>query len=508
MHEQQRLDEARELLRTGWYEAASARLEGCEDWAVPLRETAMAVKAEIALRHDPIAALEMLARVNDLFTTAQGRYTYHVISGKAYANARNFDSAAQMFDRAEEHAGGEARRAAEIAHHRARLRYLSGEFEPDHHDFSVALGHPEPGARLMTLIVRSWMHGGLGEYAEQVADLRAAVALAREHPQAMDLYSLGRALHSLLRLAVEIGDVQAIRDAEALFESIEWTPDLCDAQFLSLRALAWGAFLRGETARAQWLFRDSMAVAPNDAWRVTAHVDRAYVARIGGNEAWALDEIAHAAELARQIVWAATVDEERQALVTLAVLLAPVDMGQAQRYVSTYMRLGTQSVDPSLAIAHDRRAEGFAQYAWGRVHQVLGNTPSSTSAYETAYRIFSEAGHHFRAALAAVGMSEVTGLPLWRERAREHASHYPQSAFYRYLQEAIERPAAPEVDGLTPLRVQLAVALCNGFDAAELSQRFSRSEFTIKREIRGLYEALGVKSRAALRDALRERGIR
>ena len=121
--------------------------------------------------------------------------------------------------------------------------------------------------------------------------------------------------------------------------------------------------MRGDSARAQWLFRDAKEVAPSDAWRVWSHVDRAYVAQMNHNEAWARDELMQAQAQARSVVWAATTGEERQALVMLAVQFATVDMGQAQRYVSTYRRLGKDSVDPTLALAHDKRIAGFAQYA-------------------------------------------------------------------------------------------------------------------------------------------------
>jgi hypothetical protein len=40
-----------------------------------------------------------------------------------------------------------------------------------------------------------------------------------------------------------------------------------------------------------------------------------------------------------------------------------------------------------------------------------------------------------------------------------------------------------------------------------LSRRFSRSEFTIKREVQGLYDMFNVRSRNALRDKLEERGV-
>ncbi len=507
MPEQQQLVEARELLRTGWYDETLVRLEGCEEWPAPLNTQAIVLRAEAQLRRDPIDALEELARASHAFESRDALIDYYIISAKAYANSRNFESARQMLVLAAELAAGHPNRMPEIAHHRARTRYLEGHFETSDSDLALALTNPDPGARLMTLVVRSWVHAGAGDYEAQIADLREAIALARENLNACDYHTLGRALHSLLRIAFELGDAQAADEAEALYEQIEWTPDLRDAQFLCLRALAWDAFLRGDSARAQWLFRDSKELAPTVAWKIMAHVDRAYVARINRNEAWALEELTQAQDLARTISWAEIDGEERQALVTLAALLAPVDMARAQRFVSMYVKLGSQSLDPTLAIAHDRRAEGFSQYALARVHQVLGNTAAATAAFEEAYAIFEAANHHFRAALAAQGLAELIGTEFWADRARAHAVHFPKSAFYQFLTSAVGRRPEPAIDGLTSLQRQLALSLCAGLEVPALSQRFSRSEFTIKREVRSVYDKLGVGTRKALRQLLEERGV-
>jgi DNA-binding NarL/FixJ family response regulator len=182
-------------------------------------------------------------------------------------------------------------------------------------------------------------------------------------------------------------------------------------------------------------------------------------------------------------------------------------MGQAQRYVSTYMRLGIDNIDPQHAIAHDKRAAAFTSYATGRVQQVLGNKQTATTAFETAYRIFDESEHHFRAALAAQGLAEITGATIWIERARQHAGFFPKSAFYRFLTDRISKQATPWIEGLTPMQRQLALSLCDGLEFKELSRRFSRSEFTIKREVQTLYDLFNVRTRSALRELLEERGV-
>ena len=251
MAQQQQLDEARELLRTGRYDAALARLEGFEGWPSPQHERAHLLRAEILLYRDPVDSLEALARSSDVLRTGETRFQYYVLSGRAYSNIRNFDGAAEMFTTAESVAENDPSLLATIAHQRARLRLLQGDFDPNDPNFAVALANPDPGARLLTLVSRSWMYAGQGNYRAQITDLRAAISLARENPHKVELFTVARAVHSLVRIAAELGDNEAADDARALYESLDWPPELAGEQFLSLRAMAWDAFMRGDSARAQ-----------------------------------------------------------------------------------------------------------------------------------------------------------------------------------------------------------------------------------------------------------------
>ncbi|HEY5340905.1 MAG TPA: hypothetical protein VIK27_07755, partial [Candidatus Aquilonibacter sp.] len=110
------------------------------------------------------------------------------------------------------------------------------------------------------------------------------------------------------------------------------------------------------------------------------------------------------------------------------------------------------------------------------------------------------------AALAAQGLAEITGATVWTERARQHAGCFPKSAFYRSLTDKQGTQAPAWVTGLTPMQRQLVLSLCDGLEFSELSRRFSRSEFTIKREVQTLYDLFNVRTRGALREVLVERG--
>jgi tetratricopeptide (TPR) repeat protein/DNA-binding CsgD family transcriptional regulator len=496
---------SRELLAARWQNALTL-LEGCEDWPAPHVEEATLLKAETLLRCDPINALEQLARTNDLLVSPAARFGYYLTSGKAYANSRNFESAAEMFRSAEEYVAQAGPHAdSRLAYQRARLSWLTRDFDPHCGDLAVALRNPDPNAQVMALNVRGWMHAGLEEFERQLDDSVAALRIVAENIDACDLWTVGSLLHATARLAFEMNRDDVVALAERVYDLVPWTDEIKVDRFKTLRSLAWHAFLQGQPARAQWMFKDSKALAPSIPWAVMAHLDRAYVARMSDNELWAVEELAQAHRLSSQVQWGSTVGEERVALVTFALLYASVDMGQAQRYVSTYIALGTENVDPTLAMGTDRRAIGFEKMASGRVHQVLGNTALAVRSYETAYDIFSQMGFHYRAAIAAEGLWQTTHIDSWLAKAREHASHLPNSTVASKLSKSDPSKSSEPFEELTPMQRQLAHALCEGLEMGELSKRFSRSALTVQRQIEDVFARLRVDSRSALRSELERR---
>lgn len=504
-----RLAGAREALRVAQYDKALALIDGSDDWDGPLCEEAVLLKAETLTRRNPIAALEWLARTNDLLTSPSARFGYLLASGKAYANSRNFDSAQEMLRAGEElieAAGDNA--VSRLGLQRARLRWMMRDFDPHAEEIAWALRNPDATAQLQALNIRGWMYAGLEQFERQIVDASAALRIAESHIDTCDLATVGTLLHSTTRLAFEMGHRDAVALAERVYECVPWSDDIRIDRFQTMRAFAWDAFIQGEPARAQWLFKDSKSLAPSVAWQVMAHLDRAYVARISDNEPWAMEELAQAHAIARNVQWGATMGEERLALVTLALLFAPVDMGQAQRYVSTYIALGTENVDPTLAIGGDRRAIGFEKFASARVHQVLGNASLAIRSYETAYDIFAQINFHYRAAIAAIGLWETTKIPSWLDRAKHHAAHVPKSPIAARLNAPDSATAEDQLAQLSPMQQQLAHALCEGLEMAALCERFSRSSFTLQRQIDALYEAMGVHSRADLRVELQRIGVK
>lgn len=502
------LERAQDAHRHARRSEALELLSACADWPAPYAERGLLLRAEALTSSDAIAALQELAAHAGSFTSQEGRLGYLVMSARAYVRARNFDAADEMLDAADGQLGDEPGIYRDhIAYMRAWQRWNKREYNPNDGDLAIALRSEDPAVRIAALNLRAWMYAGLEEYRAQLSDLLGCVRLYEEHGHRCDIATVALVMQNTLVLAWELNDAKAVSLAESALERIEWTPEIEVRRFLCLRALAWHAFLQGESARAQWLFKDSKDHAPTPAWKVMAHVDRAYVARTALNEAWATEELYQAHAIARTIEWQTTRDEERMALISLAVLFSPSDLGQAQRYVSTYIQLGPESLDPTLGSSHaPRRSIAHQHYAAGRVQAMLGNTALAIRSLESAYEIFSQIEHHYRAALAAQALYELTHNDTWLEVARGHATHFPNSALAERLNEH-ETRKAPELEGLTLAQRQIALAHCQGASNDELSQRFSRSTFTIEKQLQAIYDNAGVRSRNALREVLHRRGL-
>jgi tetratricopeptide (TPR) repeat protein len=227
---------------------------------------------------------------------------------------------------------------------------------------------------------------------------------------------------------------------------------------------------------------------------------------MSGNEYWALEELAQADALAFETPWQSSYGEERQVLVTLAVLHAPADAARAQRYATLYSQIGTESINPALAAHGDRRAHALARYAQGRIEQTLGRREAAVAALREAFEIFESASFHYRAVLAATALAELTGAERWRHAALAHAGAYPDCPLLAAAEHAGEAEQAMPPQ-LSPVQRQVARALWNGVDLAELSRRFSRSLYRTQRQVEAVYAAFGVATCAALYDEARVRGL-
>ena len=499
------LRDARVALRAALYDAALELLEDCEDWPAEFAEQAIILKAETIGRRDPVGAVSYLTTIEDLASSPAGRFNFAIQLGKAHATVRSFAQAESRYNEARALVHAVPDGIHTMAYHDLRMRWFRRECDPSAPEVALALAHPDPSIASAAYAYRAWLHAGNEDYAAHVADLCRAVEYATlPTAEPVDVATLATSIHALAQVGFETANADAVAAARRASDALAWTPDVAYHQYTTTRALGWDVFMRGRAAEAQWAFKDARTLAPSSACRLTAHLDRAYVARISGNEFWAAEELAHADALTYDVKWGTSHGEERQLLVMLAVLHAPTDAPRAQRYASMYAQIGTENVDPALALHQDKRATAHEKYALGRIEQTLGRREAAIAPLEEAYAIFDRASFHYRASLTAAALAELTGEERWRAASVHHASSYPDCPLAPFAQNALAREEAMPSE-LTPLQRQIARALWGGADPAELSRRFSRSMFTIDNQIAAVLRAFGVASRAALLEEARRR---
>src|SRR6266851_68165 len=336
------LRDARIALRSAWYDAALELLNGCEDWPSDDREVAIVMKAEALGRRDPVGAVAYLASVSDLPASTAGRFNFAIEFGKAHSGVRDFSSAQSRYEEARVLADAVLHGNHTMAYHDLRMRWLRRECDISAPEFALAVAHPDPNIAAAAYAYRAWLHAGNGNYVGHVADLRKCLEyVTMPTAEPIDVVTFATSVHALAQTAFETADEEGIEAAKAAMLDINWTPGVSAHQFLATRAMGWDAFMRGRAGEAQWMFKDARALAPSTAMRITTHADRAYVARMSRNEAWAIDELAEADRLAYDVPWDSISGEERVVLVILAVLHAPHDAARAQRYASKFSQIGT-----------------------------------------------------------------------------------------------------------------------------------------------------------------------
>ena len=421
------LARAAELDRQARSEEALQVLEGCGVWPVPYNERGLLLRASIfTLTRDPIMALDELPD-DGAFTGADERVELLLTSARAYMLARNWSVAEDLLNRAAAALGDrDTPNRYLLAHIRARLRWNLRRYDAHDPDLATAIQAPNASVRLSALNLRAWMHCGLEDYRAQLADFRSCLDIYEREPGACRLLTVAQTLQSMLGLSWEMCDNESARRAQAGFEALPWTPDLQMYRFLCIRGLGWQAFVDGDALQAETMFQLALQSAPSIAWAALSHSDRACAAQLSGDESLAHAEVSRAQAVAAKIDWRAQRYEERASLLTLAVVLAPFNAGEARGLLAKYQGLYPHGLSVTIEASHEpSRLRAHQSYAEGRVQQFMGNAAVAARLLSDAYRILVQIGHPFRAALAAKALYEITDEVSWLSAARTHAAAFP-----------------------------------------------------------------------------------
>lgn len=427
------LERASEFERMARSDDALEVLAGCERWPPPYNERGLVLRSTILVIRDPIAALDALPDDVNAFTSREARSNYFLISAHANMKARNFRAADELLDASARMPDANEHDTYYRAQLRAYLQWNRRDYDPESPHLAIGLRASDPNTRLLAFNLRAWMRMGLEDHRGHLDDLLTCLRIYQDHPDSCSIRLVAQSLQGVAVDAWEMHDVRAAQCAQVVFEAIPWVPGIAVQRLACARALAWHAFLAGDLERASRMFADDLASA-DAAWRVLAKVDQAYAAHLAGDGERSLHETRRAQALAETVEWEATRDEERMALITMAVLLAPADLQSAQRWISVYHRLRAHSLEERVEASHEpRRILAYQKYADGRIAAALGNTRAAVALLADAHDLFARFGSVFRATLAAQSLYELTGEAHWLRAALLHASNFPNSPLSQRL---------------------------------------------------------------------------
>jgi DNA-binding CsgD family transcriptional regulator len=478
--------------RRGEFSEVSAALDDELDASGTLSADLVNLRTRLFIKKDAPTGLQFISRHSrGLKGAALAEAT--MLTGVLYARSRDDRMSEISFNKA----GGllgkldDPGLRDELVYHRANWLWTK-----DRRDEAEALvvglrASKLKDVRVRAKILESLIASSRERYLEQAALSLEAFRLAMDND---DVELQAYATRNLATLARELPMPQLRDVAKGAVERVPWTRDLREEQFKAVRAAGWCCALDGDYLNAFRLLKAASGVSSSDHWRVTAALDRAYLARCLGEPRWSEQELLEANMLARDLDWHGRTSEEHGALVVLAELYSEIDGALSLAYLARYRELGP-IVKPTEAFAHDRRFGAMADHSTGVVHARLGDAQSAVAHLEAAWDVLSTVHYDWRAGRTAIELYKLTKKTIWNERAQEKLAGYPLS--WLAAQVVTTEPRSG-LSKLSPAQRRVFEMLIAGRSTGDVAIALGRSVFTVRNHIRAIFLAFDVKSRAAL----------
>lgn len=459
------------------------------------------LRARILLKCDENKAVAFLIRYAPRAGAGRNRAEWEMLLGVGYARMRDFERADHHFALAARHLKASADRA-QLAYHLARRFMLEGRIDQARQSADEMSLDRSQATKISSATLRSFIYCHEERYRESAQCLIDAIKLIGNRRE----QHLEEWFHAVQNLAI-LGRELAFDEAAALARSevdqpVDWPEDFQTQRFQALVAVGWSCALRGDMLGCFRYLRSAERSVPSEAFAVVLLLDRAYFARIVGEQNWSLDEIAKAESLAERIDWNALPGEERMALLLLARATAPLEAERARYYLARYKGLDKVR-SPLHLFAFDQRMEGYAAYSEGVVKLAARNA-GVEEALRRAWVIFDRIGYDWRAARTAMRLWEVTKKDRWRHLAEDKLEPFPQSWLARELRAGQSAPAAAV--RLPRMQHKVFAMLCQKMTTAEIAGELGLSQHTIRNHLKAVFRAYGVNSRAALIAEAAQRG--
>jgi len=306
-------------------EACSAAIENESENS----KEALILRARALLRMSkPSDVIASISRELSAFTDSNGKLEAQIQLATAHALVGDFASAssyiADLVSQVEATTPSTLR--SEIAYTSAFVAWARGDLI-EAEKLLVEKAGESSWSRARRVILKSWIASKRQNFEEHTRLLlEGCNTLQTTGP--LDVGSLAPAVRAVCNMAREIPRAGLQAEAQALYDSIPWTDELGADNFMSCRALGWGLSLEGESRyfESLRLLHKATSLAPSQAWKVWALLDRAARKRYAGELGASSADLFEAVQICDQVDWANTIDEERLGLLYAAELCAAVDL--------------------------------------------------------------------------------------------------------------------------------------------------------------------------------------
>lgn len=450
------------------------------------------LRARVFLKHDENKAVAFLIAQPPRGNAQRYRGEWEMLLGTGYARMRDFEQADMHFEQAGELLKT-TRDRAQLAYHLARRWLLEGKTDEASRQADEMSCDTSESTAIARELLRSFILSHEERYREEAESLMRAIQLIDKHRDE-HLEEWFHAVQNLALLGRELAFGEAAELARKEVDAdVDWPEDLAIQRFQTLKAVGWSCALQGDVLGCFRYLRAAERATPSAAFEAIVLLDRAYFARVVGEENWALNEIAKAESVAEHVDWNAYSGEERIGLLLLAEALAQIEPEKARFYLARYRGLD-RIRSPLHLFAFDHRIEAYASYAEGVV-KTASDDAGAEEALRKAWVIFDRISYDWRAARAALRLFDVTKRERWRHLAEDKLEAYPRSWLTQRAREV--KPREPRIK-LPPMQLKVFTMLCQKMSTAEIAQSLGLSQHTVRNHLKAVFRTYGVNNRAAL----------
>lgn len=269
--------------------------------------------------------------------------------------------------------------------------------------------------------------GAEGRYDTWLTHAKSALSIL-DRCAIPDKFQEAFALKNLTILARDVDISEDVAIVAERVPSFAWTPDVCRVEFATLEALGWCAALRGNCVEALKHFRQADQSASTGSERIIIGVDRAVFAREAGHRAMLVEEIDYATKLARAFDWESAAGDTRYALLTLAQVAAPIEVVAAREMLDRHTAI-RNTMDPTFVARMEPGTRAEEAYTQGLILRAEGRIAASAERLQAAFETWGAIGFEWRAARAALELTELDAGDVFRLAVRRDLHLRPNSIF-------------------------------------------------------------------------------